>query len=107
MFIILIAPKSGQPMSLFYNTQASCEIAHKNIYEFQKGSIEAPVMIQKDDFGHVVSIARDNISHAIVIDHEKAKHLGPPPQQRPISTIRGNGAAMPPQDTMGPIEIVP
>jgi hypothetical protein len=110
MFIILIAPKSGQPMSLFYRTEATCEIAHKNIYDFQRESIDALILKATDDFGHIVSIARENLSHAVVIDHEKAAQLGPPPGQG--QRIPGNGIAgvrsapVNPDAPLPPVEII-
>ena len=104
MHIILIAPKSGQPMSLFYKTEAACEIAHKNIYDFQRESIDAPVLKATDDFGHVISIARENLSHAVVIDHEKAAQLGPPPGQGQRMP-QGNGIA-PTRGPLPPVGII-
>lgn len=87
-------------MSLFYKTKDTADIAQKNIHEFQKGDTEFPVLKSTDDFGHIVTIHRDNLSHAVYIDHEKTAQLGPPPgqgQRIPASGIPGaRNAPLPP-----------
>lgn len=99
MFIILVTPISaGGAVSLFYKSKETAEIAHKNIHEFQKGVIEAPVLVAKDDFGHVLTISRLNIAYAVFIDHLQAAQLGPPQGQRP-SGIPGVRNAPPAPDT--------
>lgn len=96
MHVLILVPKiSGQQITLFYTTKEAIEGAHSNVHEFQKGNIGVNVLKAKDDFGHIVTIERDNLSHAIVIDPERAAQLGPPtgqgqriPQNGPVPGVR-------------------
>lgn len=92
MFIILVMPSNaGTAVSLFYKTKEAADIAQKNIHECQKGAVDAPICVARDDFGHILTIARSNIVYAVLIDHAQAALLGPPPGMqgvRPASRPR-------------------
>lgn len=74
MFKILLVPFGSSANAIFfYSTRESAEIAHKNILDMQKGSIDAPVAVIKDDAGHVMTISKGNICYAMFIDEKNAK----------------------------------
>ena len=86
MFQIIIIPRySNATGAMFYKTEANAQSAHKNILEAQQGKLPTNVLVQKDDFGHIITIEVANICHVVYIDFAAEAELhalmGGAPQQ--------------------------
>lgn len=68
MFQVVIFSKDSQATMLWFRTKERAELAYKNI-----DSVEFPE--QPDDFGAMLLIPRDNISHVVFNDLSKQAEL--------------------------------
>jgi hypothetical protein len=77
MFQITVISTSPNtpPVGLFFKTKESADIAHKNIYEAQKGTLPVQVLKTEDDFGAILTIDKERIAYAVSIDGEKQAAL--------------------------------
>ncbi len=73
--IIVIAHNSKANAALFFKTKISAEIAHKAIYDAQKGSLPVQVLKIEDDFGCIMTMDKENICYAMFMDGDKQSEL--------------------------------
>lgn len=76
MFQIMIVPDGSKANAvLFFLSKETCDIAQKNIHEAQKGTLPSQVLTVKDDFGCTVSIDKEKICYAVILDGDKQAEL--------------------------------
>lgn len=79
MYKILLIPKnSAMPVGLYFKTRDAAEIAQKNIYNVQKGVNGLDTLLARDDFGHVITMEKENICYALFIDVDEQTPLQTP-----------------------------
>ena len=73
--IILVPNNSTANAALFYRTREKADLAYQNIHEMMRGSKEATVLTERDDFGVLLAIPIANVSYAILGDIAKQNEL--------------------------------
>jgi len=76
MFQIVIVPTDNNAnAALFFKTKDTADIAHKNIYDAQKGTLPIQILKIQDDFGCTLTIDKDKICCVMIMDSEKQLEL--------------------------------
>jgi hypothetical protein len=95
MFRIIVVPSNSTANAvLFYKTFDAADAVQKNIHNMQKGCSDTSIIVVKDDFGHVLTIDRRNISYALFIDVEKMQAMNE--SVLPLRVSRPTAAAQKP-----------
>ena len=76
MWQIVIVPTDNKAnAALFFDRVETAEIAHKQIYDAQKGSLPVQVLKVTDDFGCTLTIDKDKICCVMMMESEKQMKL--------------------------------
>jgi len=76
MFQIVVVPSDNKAnAALFFKRKETADVAHKQIHDAQKGTLPAQVLNITDDFGCTLTIDKEKICCAMMMESEKQKEL--------------------------------
>lgn len=75
MFQIVIFSKQSQATMLWFRAREKAELQFQNIQMVLAGKIDTDNLTEKDEFGAILNIPTENVSHCIFNDMTKQAEL--------------------------------